>query len=85
MKPLLTPDDVAQIAAVKRRTVQAWCRDGRLDSINIGSDARPIYRVHRETLEAFLSPSKPAVDDPKKGRVPAKVIAMPESWERLTR
>jgi excisionase family DNA binding protein len=52
---LLTVTQVAELSVVSEDTVRAWIRGKKLKAINIGSDARPIYRVRACHLEAFLT------------------------------
>jgi excisionase family DNA binding protein len=48
---MLTPEDVAARLKVKRRTVQAWLRSGRLAGLKLGK----LWRIRESDLDSFLT------------------------------
>ena len=51
MERLLTPEEVADILRVTRRTVYEWLRTGRLRGLKAG----PFWRIRPEDLARFLA------------------------------
>ncbi|PZN07746.1 MAG: hypothetical protein DIU76_04010 [Bacillota bacterium] len=51
MERLLTPEEVADILRVTRRTVYEWLRTGRLRGLKAG----PFWRIRPEDLDRFLA------------------------------
>lgn len=47
----LTPDDVAEILSVNRRTVYIWLREGNLKGTKVGRS----WRVSEPDLKSFVS------------------------------
>ena len=51
---LLTPEQVAEILRVRRDTVYAWIRAGKLPAAKLGNR----YRIGEEDLQAFVEKAK---------------------------
>jgi len=54
MDKVYTPDQVAEILSVVKKTVLDWLRSGKLKGVKIGK----YWRVMEEDLEAFLKQSR---------------------------
>lgn len=50
MKNVLSPDEVAQVLGLSRRTVIAWLQNGKLNGIKVGNR----WRVREEDLDKFI-------------------------------
>ena len=50
MKTVLTPDEVAKVLGLSRRTVVGWLENGKLPGIKVGSR----WRVKEEDLDKFI-------------------------------
>lgn len=48
---IYTPDEVAEILQVTRRTVYGWIKDGKLKAVKVGRG----WRVKREELDSFIN------------------------------
>lgn len=51
----LTPEEVATICRVTRRTVYRWLEEGELSAYRAGRG----WRISRQQLEEFMDPGKP--------------------------
>lgn len=47
---VLTPDEVAKLLRVSKRTVERLCQSGKLRAIRVGR----LWRIPRSSLEEFL-------------------------------
>jgi len=45
-----TPQEVAEILKVHRRSITRWIREGRLTAVRVGQQ----YRISKQDLEKFL-------------------------------
>ena len=50
MKTVLTPEQVAQVLGISRRTVISWLQQGKLKGIKVGNR----WRVREEDLDKFI-------------------------------
>lgn len=50
MQELFTPQEIATMLKVPRKTVYAWLHQGKLKGVKAGD----LWRIPRESLEAFL-------------------------------
>jgi hypothetical protein len=46
--------DVACALAVSAEKVRAWIDDGSVESIDIGTDRKPLYRISRESVVELI-------------------------------
>lgn len=51
----LTTEEVADILRLKRRTIQLKIRDGQIAAVNLGSEARPSYRITQQELDRYIA------------------------------
>ncbi len=51
MKKVLTPDEVAAVLSLKRRTIVQWLESGKLQGIKVGNR----WRVKEEELDRFIN------------------------------
>lgn len=51
----LTTEEVAAVLKIKQRTVQLKIRTGQLPALNLGSDAKPSYRVDPAELDRYIA------------------------------
>ncbi len=58
-KRLLTPDDVASIFSVDRRTVLKWARDGKLERAKVTGK---VVRFTEESVNSFVKSKTPGVE-----------------------
>jgi excisionase family DNA binding protein len=62
--PLYTVADAAQAIGVKPNYFYERIRDGRIATVNIGSDLKPKLRIRNDTLQAFIQErTTPALGD----------------------
>ncbi len=54
MEKLYTCAEIAEMYGVKKRTVWAWIRSGKLAAVCVGG----LYRVYPDALEKFEKPLK---------------------------
>lgn len=79
MAPLLTPQEVAALLAVSRRTVQRLAESGELPHIRVGSQLRfsaaslADWQARRETGDRAAS-SAPAAERPVSARLPVQIL-----------
>jgi len=59
----LTPDQIAEILQVTRRTVYTWIETGALKAVKAGTR----IRISREDLNTFLEPVDPKGKKGRKG------------------
>jgi excisionase family DNA binding protein len=52
--PLFTVADAAEAIGVKPNYFYERIRDGRITTVNIGSDVRPKLRIRADTLQQFI-------------------------------
>ncbi|MGI6633251.1 MAG: helix-turn-helix domain-containing protein [Bacillota bacterium] len=50
MKTVLSPEQVAEVLGISRRTVVAWLQEGKLNGIKVGNR----WRVREEDLDKFI-------------------------------
>lgn len=50
----LTPGIISRFLGVKHETVIRWIQRGHLPAINITSGSKPVYRIFRKDLSAFM-------------------------------
>jgi excisionase family DNA binding protein len=50
LEELLLPAEVARILRVTTRTIERYCKQGRLRAVKVGR----LWRIPRNSLEAFL-------------------------------
>lgn len=55
---LLTPDEVAAVLKIKRRTVLRWIQQGKLPGIKLSEGPAPQWRVDSEDLDRYLESLK---------------------------
>ncbi len=55
----LTPDDVASIFSVDRRTVLKWARDGKLERVKVSGK---VIRFTEESVNSFVKSKTPGVE-----------------------
>jgi len=60
MTEYLTPDEVADLLRVNRKTVYQAIRDGRLPALNVGG-IRPVFRISRGDLDLLAHSPENAV------------------------
>lgn len=49
-----TPDEIAALLKVTRRTLYTYIKTGKLPAVKIGKE----WRITKEALDRFLSPAK---------------------------
>ena len=54
MNGLLTIKEVCEILQINRKTLRKHIYAGRLETLNVGSESTPRYRIRQEDLNAFL-------------------------------
>lgn len=64
LSPLYTPQEVADLWKVTRRTVYGWIKSGRLKACKIGDTVR----IAETELTAFIQPITPATTPEAKGK-----------------
>lgn len=50
MQEMYTPEELANLLKISRRTVYLWLREGRIKGIKVGD----LWRIPKESLEEFL-------------------------------
>ncbi len=50
-----TPSRIAREMGVRQSTPKRWIRDGLLPAVNIGTEARPNYRILEDDFQEFLA------------------------------
>jgi excisionase family DNA binding protein len=53
MQPFLTPPEIAKLLRVRRETVLAWIKSGKLPAMNVSEKIRPSYRIAPDDLDRF--------------------------------
>ena len=62
--PLYTVADAAKAVGVKPNYFYERIRDGRIATVDIGSELKPKLRIRNDTLQAFIQErTTPAVSD----------------------
>lgn len=50
----LTTAQAGEAIAVSEATVRRWVDQGRIEAVNVGSVARPRFRISEDALAAFM-------------------------------
>lgn len=62
----MTPREAARYLRVRDSRISQWIRNGMLPAANVGSRARPSYRLHRNDLDALLRSFEVPVSQPRR-------------------
>jgi excisionase family DNA binding protein len=58
MQEMYTPEELANLLKISRRTVYLWLREGRIKGIKVGD----LWRIPKESLGEFLEEGAKTAD-----------------------
>ena len=74
-----TPAELAKLHRLSRTRLMHWINSGELRASNLGSRARPRYRITKEAMDAFLE--RRAVKPAVVRQAARRVVAIPPRRE----